>query len=49
MTSGPDREANLGVARELVQRAAARGVQLMCLPENFHFMGNGSSEVQYRN
>jgi deaminated glutathione amidase len=39
MTSGPDVAANLEQARVLLEYAAARGVQLAALPENFSFMG----------
>jgi deaminated glutathione amidase len=35
MTSGPDREANLRAARELVWDAADRGARLVVLPERF--------------
>jgi len=39
MTSGPDVEANLAQARELLEEAATRGARLAALPENFSFMG----------
>ncbi|HYM28087.1 MAG TPA: carbon-nitrogen hydrolase family protein [Steroidobacteraceae bacterium] len=39
MTSGPDVAANLAQARELLEQAAARGVRLAALPENFSFIG----------
>ena len=39
MTSGPDVPANLEQARALLEEAAARGVRLAALPENFSFMG----------
>jgi nitrilase len=39
MTSGPDVGANLEQARALLEDAAARGVRLAALPENFSFMG----------
>jgi deaminated glutathione amidase len=39
MTSGPDVGANLEQARLLLEEAAARGVRLAALPENFSFMG----------
>jgi deaminated glutathione amidase len=39
MTSGPDVAANLEQARQLLEEAAAQGVRLAALPENFSFMG----------
>jgi nitrilase len=39
MTSGPDVTANLEQAGDLLEEAAARGVALAALPENFAFMG----------
>ena len=39
MTSGPEVAANLEQARVLLDEAAARGVRLAVLPENFAFMG----------
>ena len=39
MTSGPEVEANLAQARELLEEAATRGARLAALPENFSFMG----------
>lgn len=39
MTSGPETAANLEQAGELLEQAAARGVRLAVLPENFSFMG----------
>lgn len=39
MTSGPDVEANLRRAAELIERASGEGASLVALPENFAFMG----------
>jgi deaminated glutathione amidase len=39
MTSGPDVAANLRVAEELLERAAAASARVAVLPENFAFMG----------
>jgi deaminated glutathione amidase len=39
MTSGPDVAANLAVAGELAEAAAAAGAGLLALPENFAFLG----------
>ncbi len=40
MNSQPDPEANIEQARSLVKGAAERGCRLVCLPENFPWMGN---------
>ncbi len=39
MTSGPDVQANLSVARALLDAAAAAAARLAVLPENFAFLG----------
>jgi deaminated glutathione amidase len=39
MCSGPDPEANLAVARRLLEEAAEAGARLAVLPENFSFLG----------
>jgi len=39
MNSGPDVGANLAAARRLLEHAAADGVRVAVLPENFSFMG----------
>jgi nitrilase len=39
MSSRADRDANLATARRLMEQAAAAGVALAALPENFAFMG----------
>lgn len=44
MCSGPDQAANLAVAQELLETAAAAGAALAVLPENFAFMGSGEMD-----
>jgi predicted amidohydrolase len=39
MTTGPDVEANLSEASDLLDEAARRGARIAALPENFAFMG----------
>lgn len=39
MTSGPEVEANLATARNLMERARAEGATMVALPENFAIMG----------
>ncbi|MEE3718999.1 carbon-nitrogen hydrolase family protein [Tumidithrix elongata RA019] len=40
MTSVPDLDKNLAQAEDLIQIAVNRGAELVCLPENFSFLGN---------
>lgn len=44
MTSNSDLSANLARLAELVHRAAARGAELVFLPENFAFLGPSDQE-----
>jgi deaminated glutathione amidase len=44
MTSGPDVNANLDVARQLLTEAKAAGAQVVVLPENFSFLGLRSED-----
>jgi predicted amidohydrolase len=44
MTSTNDVEKNLEVGALLAKKAAARGAKLLCLPENFAFMGAADGE-----
>jgi deaminated glutathione amidase len=39
MTTGPDVDANLSEASDLLEEAARRGARIAALPENFAFMG----------
>jgi deaminated glutathione amidase len=44
MTSSPDVEANLAMARGLLERAHAQGAALAVLPENFAIMGSREAD-----
>lgn len=44
MCSGPDVEANLASAGELLEAAAEAGAELAVLPENFSFLGRGEAD-----
>ena len=44
MTSSNDVEGNFATCRSLVERAAARGVALLSLPETFAFIGENSRQ-----
>jgi nitrilase len=44
MTSGPDVDANLRVAGDLLREAAAEGAAVALLPENFAFMGRRDAD-----
>lgn len=46
LTSGNDLDANLRRATELVERARARGAELVVLPENFAFMGGEQEKLR---
>jgi deaminated glutathione amidase len=46
MTTGADRDANLDVARGLLERAASLGASVAALPENFAFMGLKEADKQ---
>ena len=43
MCSTDNREHNFGVVARLVAEAKARGVDLCCFPEGFHFIGGGAT------
>ncbi|NKB17821.1 MAG: carbon-nitrogen hydrolase family protein, partial [Pseudanabaena sp. CRU_2_10] len=45
MTSLPDLNKNLAQAEELIQLATNRGAELICLPENFAFLGDEEAKV----
>ena len=47
MASGPDREANVTRASALVREAAARGAQLVVLPEVFAWRGPRTGEAAH--
>lgn len=45
MTSVPDLDKNLAQAEELIELAVRRGAELVCLPENFPYMGTESDKL----
>ena len=45
MTSVPDLQKNLAQAEELIELAKGRGAELVCLPENFSFMGEERDKI----
>lgn len=46
MTSVPHLEKNLAQAEELIQLSVNRGAELVCLPENFSFLGDEVAKTQ---
>ena len=46
MSSGPDKERNLGQAEALIREAAARGAELVVLPEVFNWRGRKPEQAQ---
>ncbi|MBD2104245.1 carbon-nitrogen hydrolase family protein [Leptolyngbya sp. FACHB-261] len=46
MTSVPDLGKNLAQAEELIDLAARRGAELVCLPENFSFLGDEDEKIR---
>jgi predicted amidohydrolase len=44
MVSGPERDANLAQAEQLIQTAAQQGAKLVVLPENFAHMGMAETD-----
>lgn len=45
MTSLPELQKNLAEAQELIDLAVRRGAELVCLPENFSFMGEEQEKL----
>lgn len=45
MTSKPDLQKNLGEAEELIELAVRQGAELVCLPENFAFLGKEEDKI----
>ncbi|MEM8722330.1 MAG: carbon-nitrogen hydrolase family protein [Cyanobacteria bacterium P01_G01_bin.39] len=45
MTSKPDLAKNLAEAEELIELAARQGAELVCLPENFAFLGKETDKI----
>ncbi|MEM9539676.1 MAG: carbon-nitrogen hydrolase family protein [Cyanobacteria bacterium P01_E01_bin.42] len=46
MTSKPDLDRNLTEAEELIDLAVRQGAELVCLPENFSFLGREEEKIQ---
>ena len=46
MTSVSDVDKNLAQAEDLIQLAVNRGAELVCLPENFSFLGDESEQTK---
>lgn len=46
MTSKPDLDRNLTEAEELIDLAVRQGAELVCLPENFSFLGPEVEKIQ---
>jgi deaminated glutathione amidase len=46
MNSLPDLQKNLAQAEELIQLAVNRGAELVCLPENFSFLGDEAAKTR---
>jgi len=46
MTSLPDLQKNLAQAEELIALAVNRGAELVCLPENFSFLGDEEAKTK---
>ncbi|WP_204103510.1 MULTISPECIES: carbon-nitrogen hydrolase family protein [Spirulina sp. CCY15215] len=46
MTSRPDLDRNLTEAEELIDLAVRQGAELVCLPENFSFLGPEAEKIQ---
>ncbi len=47
MTSKPNLKQNLVEAEELIDLAVRRGAELVCLPENFAFMGTDTDKIAH--
>jgi len=45
MTSEPNLEANLTQAEDLIDLAVRQGAELVCLPENFSFLGEETEKI----
>jgi deaminated glutathione amidase len=46
MNSLPDLQKNLTQAEELIELAVKRGAELVCLPENFSFLGDETAKLE---
>lgn len=45
MNSSPDLDKNLSQAEDLIELAVRRGAELVCLPENFSFLGDDDIKI----
>jgi deaminated glutathione amidase len=46
MNSVPDLQKNLAQAEDLIDLAVRQGAELICLPENFSFLGNEEAKIE---
>jgi len=46
MNSSPDVQANLSQAEDLIDLAVRQGAELICLPENFSFLGQDETKLE---
>jgi predicted amidohydrolase len=46
MNSSPDVQANLSQAEDLIDLAVRQGAELVCLPENFSFLGSDETKLE---
>jgi predicted amidohydrolase len=46
MNSSPDLQANLSQAEDLIDLAIRQGAELVCLPENFSFLGKEETKLE---
>ena len=46
MNSSPDMQANLSQAEDLIDLAARQGAEIVCLPENFSFLGKDEVKLE---
>ncbi|MEM7771043.1 MAG: carbon-nitrogen hydrolase family protein [Cyanobacteria bacterium P01_E01_bin.6] len=46
MNCSPDVQANLSQAEDLIDLAVRQGAELVCLPENFSFLGNEATKLE---
>ena len=44
VSSGLDMEKNFEKNKELIERCATRGAKIVCLPENFNYMGRSYTD-----
>ena len=44
VSAGLDTELNFQKNKQLIEQCAQRGAKIVCLPENFHFMGRAYTD-----